>query len=202
MEKIIEKLFDIKKIPVKFFFVIWICSLLLLFLPAKIVEKLKLDEFIAEYGKYVGLAFIFCSAFLIVTLVSFLTKRGKSKRYIKSIEETILKSINNLDSHEKALLREFVINGKSALQLPFDNDTVQGLVNKHVIYQISDTGFAYRDGMFFSYSITGFADDHLTNNMLDIPSDISDADRDRILNSRPVWAMERAKWDNIRNARW
>ncbi|MCP9753251.1 super-infection exclusion protein B [Ferruginibacter sp. HRS2-29] len=66
MEKFLEKLFDIKKIPTKLLFVIWLSSGLILFVPQKFLTKLNLADFLKDYGKYIGIAFLVSSAFLLV----------------------------------------------------------------------------------------------------------------------------------------
>lgn len=119
---------------------------------------------------------------------------------LNNVKSNILSAVQNLDFHEKALLREFFINGKSTLQLPIDNDTVVGLLNKYILYQASDTGFTYLHGAYFSYSITEFARKNLTNEMIDLPKNPTDADKKRILNERPTWAKERSRMDNLFNS--
>lgn len=199
MEKILEKLFDIKKIPTKLIFVLWLSASLILFVPEQFLTKLNLNDFLQEYGKYIGIIFIIGSGFLLVALMSSITRVISRKKMIREVESNILKTINYLDFHEKALLREFFINGKNTLQLPFDNDTVVGLINKHVQYQASDTGFTYVHGAYFPYSITEFARRNLTNEMIDFPQHPTEIEKQRILNDRPAWAKERSRIDNLFN---
>ena len=200
MEKILEKLFDIKKIPTKLIFVLWFSASLILFVPERFLTRLNLNDFLHDYGKFIGITFIICSGFLIVVLMSSIAKVANRRKMIKRIEKNILKAIRNLDFHEKALLREFFINGKNTLQLPFDNDTVVGLLNKHILYQASETGFTYTHGAYFPYSITEFAQNNMTNEMIDLPQNLTEAEKNRILNDRPAWAKERSRLDNLFNS--
>lgn len=202
MEKFFEKLFDLKKIPTKFIFVLWLSSALILFVPQTILSKLNLKEFLSEYGKFIGITFLISSAFLVVTIITYFSNKISRRKIINQTKSTILKEINQLGFHEKALLREFYINGKDALQLPFDNDTVVALVNKHILYQASSTGFTYLHGVYFTYAITEFAKENLTLEAIDLPSNPTEEDKNRILNERPVWAKEKSRIEDRFNSRW
>src|SRR6266536_411183 len=200
MEKFLEKLFDIEKIPTKLLFVICLSSALILFVPERSLAKLNLTDFLKEYGKYIGIAFLISSAFLFVTLISYVGRIISRKRLTKKIKKSILKDIKYLDIHEKALLREFYINGKQTLQMPLDNDTVVGLVNKRIIYQASTAGFTYLHGVYFSYSMTEIALDNLTPELLDLPQNPSEEDKHRIASQRPSWAKEKSKLEDLYNS--
>lgn len=202
MEKFFEKLFDIKKIPTKLIFVLWLSSMLILFVPASFLAKLNIQDFLKDYGKFIGITFIISSAFLLVTIWSFVARLFLRQKNINHIKKNILKNIHYLDNHEKALLREFYINGKNTMQMPMDNDTVTGLVNKHIIYQASSTGFTYLHGLYFPYAITELAFENLTNKMIGLPDNPTEEEKSRILSERPNWAKEKSRIDNLYNSRW
>jgi Super-infection exclusion protein B len=202
MEKFLEKLFDIKKIPTKFLFVIWLSSGLILFVPKKFLTKLNLTDFLKDYGKYIGIAFLISSAFLLVTLINYISRLISRKRLTKKIRNSILEDIKYLDIHEKALLREFYINNKQTLQMPLDNETVVGLINKHIIYQASSTGFTYLHGVYFTYSMTEIALDNLTPELIDLPRNPTEEDKHRIISQRPNWAKEKSRMEDLFNSRW
>jgi hypothetical protein len=202
MEKFLLKLFDIKKIPTKLIFVVWLSASLILFVPEHFLTKLNLQDFLKDYGKYIGISFIISSGFLIVVIFNYVAGTIARKRFRKKIKKNILRDITNLDFHEKALLREFYINGKDTLQLPIDNDTVVGLANKHIIYQASSTGFTYVHGAYFPFSITEIAKENLTGIMLDLPHNPTEDDKRRIIEARPNWAKERSRFDNLLSSIW
>jgi len=201
MEKFLEKLFDIKKIPTKLIFVIWLSSSLILFVPDRFLTKLNLKDFLKDYGKYIGIAFLISSAFLLVTLINYLGRVTARKRLTQRIKKSILKDIGCLDIHEKALLREFIINDKKTLQMPLDDETVVGLVNKHIIYQASANGFTYLHGIYFMFSMTEIVSENLTSEMLELPVKPSDEDRLRIISERPNWAKEKSQFEDLFNSR-
>lgn len=202
MEKILEKLFDIKKIPTKFLFVIWLSSGLILFVPNNFLIKLNLSDFLKDYGKYIGIIFLISSTFLMVTLLYYIGSLINRYRMTKKIKDSILNDIKCLNINEKALLREFYINDKQTLQMPLDNDTVVGLVNKHIIYQASSTGFTYSHGAYFPYTMTEIAFKNLTPDMIDIPKKITEDAKRRISSQRPTWAIEKSRFENLFNSRW
>lgn len=202
MEKFLEKLFDIKKIPTKLFFVLWLSSALILFVPDHTLAKLNLKDFLTDYGKFIGIIFIISSAFLLVTLFGYLSRQISRRKIKNKAKKTVLREIYNLGFHERALLREFYINSKDTLQLPIDNDTVVGLQNKHILYQVSRTGFTYVHGAYFTYAITEFAKEHLTLEMIDLPQNPTEQDIERIRNERPTWAKEKSRFEDRFNSRW
>jgi len=201
MEKILEKLFDIKKIPTKFLFVIWLSSGLILFVPNNFLIKLNLSDFLKDYGKYIGIIFLISSTFLMVTLLYYIGSLINRYRMTKKIKDSILNDIKCLNINEKALLREFYINDKQTLQMPLDNDTVVGLVNKHIIYQASSTGFTYSHGAYFPYTMTEIAFKNLTPEMIDLPKKITEDAKRRISSQRPTWAIEKSRFENLFNSR-
>lgn len=199
MEKLFEKLFEIKKIQTKFIFVVWASSIIILFSPEKLISKLKLQGFIDSYGKFVGISFIICTAFLLIVSISELAKWINRRRWEKKMQKKILTNLAKLDPHEKSLIREFFINNSDTLQFPIDNPTVVGLTNKSIIYQASSTGFTYVHGAYFPYSITTFARENIRNDTIDWPSEMSKESQKTIMNSRPDWARENSQFDDLIN---
>lgn len=195
MEKFLEKLFDLKKIPSKLILVLFLSSALILFVPEHTLSKLNLKDFLADFGKFIGIIFIISSAFLLVILITYLSKQINLRKAKSDVRRIILKEINNLGFHERALLREFYINGKDTLQLPMDNDTVVGLQRKHILYQVSGTGFTYIHGAYFTYAITDFAKEHMTHEMIDLPKNPTEQDIKTLGINRPTWAKEKSRFE-------
>lgn len=196
MEKIIEKLFDLKKIPTKLIFIIWICTGVILFVPKQVLLKLNLEDFIKDFGKFIGIIFLITSAFLLVSIISYIASKIQYKKTKLKIEKDILEEITKLGFHEIVLLREFYINQKDALQLPMDNDTVASLQNKRILYQVSGTGFTYLHGAYFTYSITEFAKKNINAEMLGLTNNLSEDEKKRIILERPKWAKEKQYFEN------
>jgi len=169
-------------------------SALILFVPERTLARLNLKEFLNDYGKFIGITFLISSAFLLVTLFSYLSRQVTIWRATNKTKRNILNEINNLGFHEKAVLREFSLNGKDILQLPLDNDTVVGLQNKRIIYQVSNTGFTYAYGVYFTYAITEFAKKNLTPEMIDLPTNPDEQEIERLKDERPTWAKDKSRF--------
>jgi uncharacterized membrane protein len=198
--KILEKLFNIKKMPTRFVCVICVCSALILFLPKPFLAKFWLNDFFEEYGKYAGIVFIVSFVFLLIVMIYLIIRTIYKNILRKRMEEGIRKAIQHLNYHEKALLREFFIHGKTTMHIPMDDDTVVGLVNKHVIYQSSNVVSVYSYRTYLIYSITETAQENLTCDMVGLPQNPAEADREWIANHRPQWAKDRSKDDYLLNS--
>lgn len=107
MEKILEKLFDLNKIPTKLIIVVWFCTSIILFVPQQFLIKLNLDGFIKEYGQFIGISFLISSGVFIISIWTYINKSLKKRKHLKKIKKSILDSLAHLDSHEKALLESF-----------------------------------------------------------------------------------------------
>lgn len=137
-----------------------------------------------------------------MTLINYFLALRNKKQQSKRIELKILKEIARLNVHEQAALREFYIQSKDTLEMPMLDDTIIGLQNKGVIYQASNAGPVYVHGTFFSYAITDFARENLTFQMLELPENPSEEDKNRIFNARPYWAKEQSRIEQRRNSSW
>ncbi|MDQ0107524.1 hypothetical protein J2T02_002643 [Chitinophaga terrae (ex Kim and Jung 2007)] len=206
MKELIEKLFDIGKVPTKIIFTICICCGIILFVPANFLAKLNLTEFLHDYSKYIGITFITTSALLVVTFINFLyhyfSRMRTEARLSKKIRSSIKKEIAQLNIHEQAVLREFFIQDKHTLNMPFTNDTVISLENKRIIYRTANIGPVYRGGPMFPYSIEDFARVLLTSELLGFPENPTEENRRKIFEARPYWAKEQQSLEQRRNSAW
>lgn len=196
MEKLLEKLLDVKKVPTTLLLVLLFSSGVLLFAPEEFLSQLNLTEFKEEYGKYIGITFIVTSAFLSVAVFSLAFQVLRKTIWKSGFKRKIEESIRTLDPHEKALLREFFIHRKKTLDLPAFNETVIGLQNKGVINQMSSNGLVYVHGAYFSYCISDYAYRFLSSQILDLPDDPNPTESDirRIHDNRPQWAIDKARF--------
>lgn len=192
MDNFLQKLFDIKKIPTQLILVVWLSSFLILSFSESLITKLNLQEFLRDYGKYIGISFILSSAFLLVVLFSYITRSISKKISRTKIKKKVLENIGSLDFREKAVLREFYINNRYTLELPFTDDAVVSLLNKDIIYQASATGTFDSYGAYFPYTITELARNNLTPMMLDFPQrNTTEKDKIRKAEARPAWAKNK-----------
>ena len=105
----LAKVFEFLKLPLRIIAFFAIITGMLLFLPANLLSRLKLTEFISEYGKYLGIAFIVSAAYIPFTLIPIIYKniRGyyKSRKAKKYFLANISETLENLSYPEKCLLR-------------------------------------------------------------------------------------------------
>lgn len=190
MEKIIDRLFDWDKISTKLIFLLFLITGIILFIPDNYLHNLKLESFISEYGKYIGITFISTVGFLLVSFTSYIISIIRNKRATIKIKSTIVKNINQLTYPEIFALREFFINGKSTLQLPFLDETIISLENKMIIYKASNTGVSTIRGQYWAYSISEYALPYINNHLLKIPTELNDEIKAKIENERPNWSSD------------
>ncbi|RMZ59349.1 hypothetical protein D1632_06820 [Chryseobacterium nematophagum] len=190
MEKIIDRLFDWDKISTKLVFLLFLTTGILLFIPDTYLKDLKVESFISEYGKFIGITFIITVGFLLVSSISYIVSTIKNNRDTLKIKKTIIKNLKLLTYHEIFVLREFFINGKSTLQLPFLDETIISLENKMIIYKASNTGVATGRGQFWAYSISDYALPYINNKLLMIPNELNDENKIKIENERPEWSKD------------
>ena len=114
-----------------------------------------------------------------------------NERLKRKYKKVIIESVNTLDPHEKAVLREFYIQGQDTLKIPMDNPTVSGLINKRILCQVGQYGQMSLVGMLFNFSITKVARENLTPEILELPIGESlEQDIQRIRSARPRWMIK------------
>ena len=125
----ISKIIEALKLPVKFILCIFIVSSILLYIPKEFAEKIHLTKFIERFGLYIGIVFLATGALLIIELIIYTYKTIRKKATYKKIKKNALERIANLDFAEKAILREFYIQGQNTIKLPMDHPVVAGLLS-------------------------------------------------------------------------
>lgn len=197
MDKLFEKLFDINKIPTKLIIVVWVSSGLVIFAPEQLLSRLKLEGFLEDFGKFIGITFIISLVFVLIATWTYCLRLLKRRALSKKIRKKIAWGIQNLDFYERAVLREFFINDKNTLQLPLTNDTVAGLSNKGIIHLASNNGEARLDHVYFPCSISEFARKYLTYDAIDLPIRPNEEQTRQIMQNRPDWAKERERFERL-----
>lgn len=201
IEKIIEGIFNLQKIPAKFIAVICSISSVLIFSPQSFIEKLKLEKFNEDYGTYVGIIFLLSGGFLIVSILTLLYNFIGNYFYRKKVKRIIKENICSLTPHEQALIREFYINTRDVLELPAHDSATISLQSKSIIVQISGSGLVKYGDAFFSYKIVDYAKGRITNKTISLPENNDKASIQWVLENRPTWAKRQHR-DNIMDSTW
>jgi hypothetical protein len=186
----LSKLLGLKKIPTNFIILLWIFTGLLLYISPEVKKRFGLEEFYKDFGKYFGIVFLLSTATLIMLIITWIYQKINDKRLDIKYKSIIRDSIKNLDYHEKAVLREFYIQGKNTLKIPMDEPTVSGLISKRILLRVGNLGEMSIVGMLFSHSISKTARENLSNETLELPTgEPSDFEIRKIKESRPQWMI-------------
>lgn len=183
-----KALFDLTKLPVKFFFLFSVLSGFILFADSKILEKIHLEKLNETYGWIIGLVFISTTGLIIVNFVIWIFKKANYKIKFHKVKKEYIAKLRNLDFHEKAVLREFIITQKSSIEVPIDDPTISGLIRKNIltINQQFGNGFIM-NGMNASVSMTKFVDENLLFEDIGLVENPTEEEVELIKNNRPNW---------------
>ena len=204
----IDNVITIIKLPVKFIVGIALFAGSLFILPKTFLERLKLDAFLDEFGTFIGIAF-YAAAILIlinivIAMIDAIKKKisaKKNKEILENKKAQIEKKIRTmLDPHEKAVLREFIIQAKNTIEIPIDHHVVSGLLNSGVIEIAGEyaTGNILI-GLLTPVRLSEVAQDLIYSNpmVIEIPNrEPTEAEKQNILNRRPdfIRQLERHNW--------
>lgn len=195
-----SKLFEIDKLPFKVVLLISIISGIIVFAPELWLANLQLLEFKKEYARFVGVSFLFSFGLMLSNSIlliynSFMDRALKIKGK-KLIRERLLQ----LDDSERAILREFYMQGKYTLELPINNPSVIGLKRKGVL-QIASNYFEHSySGLFVSCVIVEEARKQLTYEMLDFREEKpSQTELKRLEDLRPAFIRDIQRREGLRS---
>ena len=183
---IFEKLMAILKLPCRMIFVIALILGLVLFLPESLLIKLQLTDFISEYGKYVGIVFLISSSYLGVSLVIYLYNIFIQKKHNKTVKKNMVQILNSLSLSEIYLLREFFIQRKDVIMVPYENTEFISLYNKKILLLASDKAVGYVFGIFVTVTINPAIKNYITADILKFPEgQVTQKEKEEICKHRP-----------------
>lgn len=197
------KLIEWLKLPTKIIAFIALMSCAFLFLPSKIIETLKLQDFIDLYGKYFGVVFIVASSYLLFIFLGFVFSKVKSmfinlknnknaKENSKIKKQQIQSALCDLTQSEKCLLREFYLQGKDVIKVIYANEDVISLINKEIIYYASECGKRYIFGTVVNVRLNDYVKKSLSLPLLGLPAEPTKSDLERCAKERPafIWQIQ------------
>jgi Super-infection exclusion protein B len=157
----ITQLTDWIKLPQRILWALVVVSALMLWGPSWFISGLGLEEFIAEYRKYLGVAFL---PFLVATLptliqlaVSAMKKRWQQVIWLKNGK----KRLNELTPQEKELLRYYIYGNTRTKVLDMADGVTSGLETEGIIYRAASVSHGLTR---FSYNIRPWAWQYLKEN--------------------------------------
>ena len=146
-----------------------------------------MTEFEQDYGKFFGITFIICVAFITLSIIYYIFNRINYSFLTRKRNKYLRDEIKCLDSFEQAAIREFIVQGKKTVSFPMDNPVISGLTNKGILIAVSNIA----NGMHIPMSLTKFADKHLKNNDLGILKEMNEDElKVFIISNRPEWTRD------------
>ncbi|XOV67587.1 MAG: super-infection exclusion protein B [Fluviicola sp.] len=204
MENWIDRIFSLKTLPGKLIFVLWFSSCVLVFLPEKFLGRLSLLEFKSVLGLYIGPTALISTAILLWMVARFFNDRIVTNKLIKKRKSEIEEHIRTLTFHEVALLREFYIQGKDTISIPYSDETVIALQNKGIICVAANSAFVGID-MGYPFSMTNYARGIITPRILRLPqsdAEVTQQIRHKLWQERPGWAKEMERRKQLFSSIW
>lgn len=188
MEKLIERIVSILKLPIRFVFIIGVIMGLLLFFPENVVQKLQLTDFKSEYGKYIGPLFLISVVYLTVMISIFLWNKVRVFIATKKFNKSIVGILNSLALPDVYLLREFFLQGKDVIEVPYESTEFTSLYNKRILVIASNNVRANIFGKFVSVTINPMVKKYITHDVLRLPKgNPTQLDVDEIKKNRPAY---------------
>lgn len=198
MTELLSRIFDITKLPSKFFAWVAVLSGMYIFLPKIALEQLGFSSFPEEYKAYAGIAFIGSSSFLFINILIWIWSSIASIWHRRNNKKNVAHAIEDLDRDEVSVLREFFIQGRHVIELPVDHPTVAGLMNKHIVLLASRTGYRDLAGNVFPVQLSKTAKSLISAQRLSIPQNPSALEIEQIRGERPNYIRQIKKADDMR----
>ncbi|MGB3343636.1 MAG: super-infection exclusion protein B [Aequorivita sp.] len=189
----LKNLFDLTKLPAKFFFLFAVISGFILFADNTILEKVQLDKLNETYGWIVGLVFITSSGLVVVNFIIWLFKYIRTQFKIRKIKNSFKERLKNLDLHEQSVIREFLINQQTSIEMPIDDPVVSGLLKKRILVINKQLGNGFMmTGSYTSVSINEYVEKYLNLSAVGLSEKPTEEEINEVNNNRPKWVN---KWN-------
>ncbi|MGS0680458.1 superinfection exclusion B family protein [Shewanella sp. 125m-7] len=158
----------------------------LLFAPKALLASLSLNEFSQQHAHFIGLGLIIGAAFLLTQILNYFLDEAighlSNKRSIEIIEE----KVKLLDPTERALLREFFLQGETILTLPEQETAVKSLLKTGILENLGNQKHYAIQGSTADFKISMRARVHLNRQVLRFPvGEPSPEDMKNLIKARP-----------------
>lgn len=161
----------------------------LLFAPEAILKTVHLDQAVSGSSHFIGLAFIIGIAYIITQVVNYFLDEAISVLKIKRTTEVIEEKVRLLDPTERALLREFFLQGETVLTLPQNEPAVESLLSTNIIEHLGNQKHYAIQGPTADYKISMRARIYLNRQVLRLPvGEPSQEEMQSLIKARPTFA--------------
>ncbi|WP_372871904.1 superinfection exclusion B family protein [Shewanella sp.] len=159
------------------------------FAPMDWLALLHLDGWTGANSSLLGLGLIISVAFFVALLANFLLDEAIGYLGSKRKKEIIEHKVQLLDPAERALLREFFLQGKTILTLPVEELAVRSLVETNILECIGNIKHYAIQGATADYKISMLARVYLNRSVLRLPNgELSQEDMLNLIKARPGFA--------------
>lgn len=189
MEKYLKAIFDLTKVPTRFFFLLSVVSGFVLFVDQEFLnEKLFLDNVKEKSGWILGIIFILATGLVLVNFIIWIFKSIQRKILIKKWKKKFSERVKTLDRFEKSILREFILNRQKSVEMPIDNPSVSGLLDKNILVMNRQFGnSSIMNGMRTSLSINESVEEILQFKDIGLSNPPTEKEIEFAKNNRPEW---------------
>ena len=165
----ITKIIEAARLPIKSILWIFVVTVALLFLPQDLLVSFHLKEFTDKYGIYISITALCSGVLLFIEILIYFWNATQKKVNRRRIYKKAIERTKNLDPTEKAVLREFFLQGRNTIKLPMDHPVVAGLLHSSILQLVGSHGRMSLAGMLFSMKISDFIRKHLTYEIIELP---------------------------------
>ncbi|MEZ9196816.1 superinfection exclusion B family protein [Shewanella sp. 10N.286.54.B9] len=141
----------------------------LLFSPVNFLAAINLAEFSEQHANLIGLGLIIGAAYLLTQILNYFLDEAigylSDKRSVEVIEE----KVKLLDPTERALLREFFLQGETILTLPEAEQAVKSLSKAGILEHLGNEKHYAIQGSTADFKISMRAREYLNRQVLRFP---------------------------------
>lgn len=141
----------------------------LLLAPQALLAQLSLDELLQNHAHFIGLGLIIGAAYLLTLLLNYFLDEAISYFSDKRSVEVIEEKVKLLDPMERALLREFFLQGETILTLPEQEPAVKSLSKAGILEYLGNQQHYAIQGSTADFKISMRARVHLNRQVLRFP---------------------------------
>ncbi len=180
------KFFSPKKVMFRIMLWLMVCCAVLLAIPEHVLTLLALDKFVPEHAHFIGLGLIVSVAYFLTQLLNIGLDESIRHLTDKRVTETIEAKIQLLDRAERALLREFFLQGATILTLPQNEPAVKSLLNACILECLGNERHYAIQGSTAEYKIAMKARMYLNRGVLRLPAgEPSQEEMQHLIKARP-----------------
>lgn len=199
-----DKIIEFVKLPIKYIWVTFIFCGIFLFLPVGWIEFLGLDSLNEKYRTWIGPVFVFSFCMVVVDLFLLLKKKMVANRAESKRQLALIDSLSKLDPHEQSILREFYIQQRKSIQLPYDNPTVSGMLRAGLLKLSGNTVEVSLAGQLMSMQINPEIQDIVTFEEINLPENEEPTDQQVqwVRKNRPDFMYEIEHHNDLFHKHW